>query len=115
MATKILSAELRPGMTVSSQRTKTRVYRLTDVWTGITSFPMKGKAIVLNELSTVKLKYDKMVWNEKLQKYYKKPAVFKKNAVVLLHYNYGPVMYFVNRPLTDAKWYLRPDKEVNSE
>lgn len=67
---------------------------------------MKGKAIVLTELTPVCLKMKKFRYDSTSKTYDSYDGMYNTNIVVLLHYKHGIVMYLTRRPLTDFKWRL---------
>jgi len=92
-------------MIVSSQRTSCYVYSFgTDLSTAKT-FSMKGKAIVIQPMTKVRLKRQK--YNLTTRSWV--PATTVKNMVLLYHYKHGLVMYLPYNK-EDCKWYLVKEK-----
>lgn len=111
MARRIATADLKPGMTVTSLRTASYVYSFSDDLDNSRRLSMKGKAIVLSEMTRVRLKLTRSRWNKQTQKYEEYPSYCTKNMVQLAHYKHGIVMYFAHNP-ADAKWRLVEEKKT---
>ncbi len=114
MARLIASMALKPGMVITSQRTVKQVYSFGTDLGQCRKFPMKGKAMVLRELTKVRLSLRKQRWNPTTQKYDEYDSFVTKNMVLLSHYKHGLVMYFAHRE-DDATWRLVPEKEIKTE
>ena len=114
MAAKILTSELKPGMIVTSQRTVKGVYSLGTNFDQCRRFPMKGKAIVLKELTKVRLARKKTRWNRVTNKNDEYESYITRNMLLLSHYKHGIVMYFAHR-MDDFVWRLIPEKEAKTE
>lgn len=112
MADRILTADLKPGMLVTSQRTATCVYSFGTSLHDAKAFDMKGKAIVLFPLTRVRLKTRRYDGCEpSTGKHLYKDSFRTKNMLLLCHFKHGIVMYFVHDPSRDDKWRLVKEKE----
>jgi len=114
LAAKFLTSALKPGMVVTSQRTIRRVYSFGTDYDKCRNFPMKGKAIVLRELTKVSLNIKKQRWNNDTTTYDAYDSFVTKNMLLLSHYKHGLVMYFAHRD-DDATWRLVSEKVLEKE
>lgn len=114
MAQLIASMALKPGMVVTSQRTVKQVYSFGTDLSQCRKFPMKGKAMVLREMTKVRLRRRNSRWNPATRLFDEYDTFVNKNMVLLSHYKHGLVMYFVHRE-DDATWRLIAEKETEIE
>lgn len=113
MAERILTADLKPGMVVSSQRTSSYVYSFGTDLTTAKTFVMKGKAIVIQSMTKVRLKTKRWKYDPVTKRNVCKDSFTTKNMVLLSHYKHGLVMYFAHNS-EDRKWYLVKEKAPNA-
>lgn len=114
MARLILTTDLKQGMVVVSQRTVKQVYSFGTDLDQCRTFPMRGKAIVLRELTKVQFAIKKSRWNASTGRYDQYDALSLTNMLLLSHYKHGLVMYFARRE-DDQVWRLVPEKEGKVE
>ena len=75
---------------------------------------MKGKAMVLREMTRVRLTKKKSRWNIVTNKHDELESHITRNMVLLSHFKHGIVMYFAHR-MDDFVWRLIPEKEAKTE
>jgi hypothetical protein len=109
LAQKIETSALKPGMMVFSQRTASVVYTLGTHLSDLKTFPMKGKAIVLQEPTKVRLKMNNSRWDAEKKVYVSYETHMTRTMVLLSHFKHGIVMYLYMRS-NDCKWRLLKDK-----
>lgn len=113
---RILTSELRPGMVVYSQRTSYYVYSFGNSLDECKRFKMKGKAVVLRELTKVRLRKKRAKYDHETKAFIRKDGFVRKNMLLLSHFKHGIVMYFAATK-NDCKWFLVEEKKSreNSE